>query len=422
MNEVASLAVITLALCAGGCSSPSITAVNLDPRSNEPEGIPYYLPKPYLIVTKNIRYIPTPTVGLTQTAAIPGSFDSNGGNTAKQASPGANLPGGNQQKKSGQPGASAQSAGAAADGAGAAGAAQRGGASATPAPGTNAPADSTGEPANSSGSIYGNQVFGPASIAVVPPASISDGLVPQEFFTYQIVYLPDLTQKYGLRIKGGSGEMRATENLINGWMHTGPGPIYLRDSFTADKVTAVGQAVSDIGQTLGQVALSAAGIPNLPGTSSLSSSRAAVNTGAPKPSQIRDYAQISVYELVLNTDASGKKSTAWQTMTNLPSFTRDWIELERAASSGGATQAPGQQENKDAETVIKKGLQDKGWIIAGITVSNDDQSMTVAVSGKQTGKNAGDLTSDAKTAAEDCIKTQNLKIEDGNIKVQTEIK
>jgi len=41
-------------------------------------------------------------------------------------------------------------------------------------------------------------------------------LVPQEFYTYNFVFLPDLTQKYGLRIKGGVGEMRATENLVNG--------------------------------------------------------------------------------------------------------------------------------------------------------------------------------------------------------------
>ncbi len=35
------------------------------------------------------------------------------------------------------------------------------------------------------------------------------GVELDSFFTYQIVFVPDLTQKYGLRITGGAGEIRA---------------------------------------------------------------------------------------------------------------------------------------------------------------------------------------------------------------------
>src|SRR5262245_8487405 len=59
-----------------GCHHPSITAVPLSPwNQGEPEGIPYYLPKPLLIISKNFRYIEESTVGLTPSAPIPGGFD-----------------------------------------------------------------------------------------------------------------------------------------------------------------------------------------------------------------------------------------------------------------------------------------------------------------------------------------------------------
>src|ERR1017187_3782079 len=82
-----------IVLCAplmGGCFHPYITAVDLN-NPSAPEGMPYYLPKPYIIISKNVRYIPTPTVGLTQTASIPNLFDPGtqkpaGGNGANNGS------------------------------------------------------------------------------------------------------------------------------------------------------------------------------------------------------------------------------------------------------------------------------------------------------------------------------------------------
>src|SRR4051812_26310310 len=93
--------IVTCVLISGGCTHPKITAVNLN-NPNAPEGMPYYLPKPYLVVSKNIRYIQTPTVGLTQTAPIPNSFDpafGNGGGGGADA--GAKDKGDSGDKKAG---------------------------------------------------------------------------------------------------------------------------------------------------------------------------------------------------------------------------------------------------------------------------------------------------------------------------------
>ena len=67
-----------------------------------------------------------------------------------------------------------------------------------------------------------------------------DGLKPEAFFTYHIVFVPDMTQKYGLKIKGGAGEIRAAMNLVNGWQFTGLGPYYMKDSSTAQNTLAAG--------------------------------------------------------------------------------------------------------------------------------------------------------------------------------------
>ncbi len=62
--------------CAKHQARPSITAVGLSPANRcEPHGIPYYLPKPLLVVAKNVRHIDESKVGLTGPAPIPGGFD-----------------------------------------------------------------------------------------------------------------------------------------------------------------------------------------------------------------------------------------------------------------------------------------------------------------------------------------------------------
>src|SRR5262245_56205231 len=69
--------------CAPGilwaCARPEVTAVSLNPcdgdKCGKETGIPFYLPKPLLIVSKNFRNIETPTVGLTDSVPIPVGYD-----------------------------------------------------------------------------------------------------------------------------------------------------------------------------------------------------------------------------------------------------------------------------------------------------------------------------------------------------------
>src|SRR5215475_13430821 len=71
------LAVVFGFLAVGiGCHGPEITAVPLSAwNRDEPCGIPFYLPKPLLIIAKNFRNIEEEKTGLTDSAPIPDGFD-----------------------------------------------------------------------------------------------------------------------------------------------------------------------------------------------------------------------------------------------------------------------------------------------------------------------------------------------------------
>mgnify|MGYP001015028552 CR=1 FL=1 len=65
-----------LMLVITGCAHPKITAVSLDPATfGRKTGIPFYLPKPLLIVSKNFRNIEEAKVGLTDPVNVPATFD-----------------------------------------------------------------------------------------------------------------------------------------------------------------------------------------------------------------------------------------------------------------------------------------------------------------------------------------------------------
>ncbi|MEM7453397.1 MAG: hypothetical protein AAF456_03475 [Planctomycetota bacterium] len=170
-----------------------MSAVRMSPGGEcEPCGIPYYLPKPLLVVAKNVRHIDEAKVGLTGSAPIPGSFD----NQADYANLNANV--------------------------------------SFPA----TPPDEDGGGGTEESGIDGTQPF--AREQMTPSDAWRDGITPDSFFSYQIVFVPDLSQKYGLQISGGPGEVRAAMNMVNGWMYTGMGPFYLKDSSTAQNRMACG--------------------------------------------------------------------------------------------------------------------------------------------------------------------------------------
>ncbi len=198
-----------------------ITAVGLSPGNQcESPGIPYYLPKPLLVVSKNVRHIDESKVGLTGPVPIPGGFD----NQAAYGDIKANV-------------------------------------TVPSSPGGEGKQAAALEAAKVAGAELSNaklmEGFGhsivPENMTPKADAAINDGLEIDSFFTYQIIFVPDLTQKYGLQISGGAGEFRAAMNMVNGWMYTGMGPFYMKDSSSAQNAMATGVAAMYTGRGVADV-------------------------------------------------------------------------------------------------------------------------------------------------------------------------
>jgi hypothetical protein len=76
------------------------------------------------------------------------------------------------------------------------------------------------------------------TVSASPPSTSGDLLA------WQIVYLPDLEQKYGLRFKRGWGKHDTAIQLSDGWMLAG---INMKaDADTANTIGAIGTAIKDI--------------------------------------------------------------------------------------------------------------------------------------------------------------------------------
>ena len=203
-------AVLLLALVAiSGCSfyrheRPRVTALPASPANQcEPPGIPFYLPKPLLVISKNFYHVEEPTVGLTDSAPIPDSFD------AQDKYGSVSLQGSFSRTSS------------------------------------NTPPNKAGADTGTSPDAESPTLHSPGAPTAPRTSDLpSDGLGPHMFFTYEIVFVPDLSQKYVLQVNGGPGEMRAAMNLVNGWQFTGLGPYYLKDSSTAQNHMARGVAIN----------------------------------------------------------------------------------------------------------------------------------------------------------------------------------
>jgi hypothetical protein len=130
--------VLAVALCCGACLGPKLEAHKI--RSDEQEAIPYYLPRPYLIVSKNF-----------------------------------------------------------------------------------APIQPTGK-------------------ATTPSKPDAD----KTRYAYQIVYLPDRCNQYGLRISRGIGTLQTRIELEDGWKFTGTD--LKTDSKTPETIAAIGEPIAEIGK------------------------------------------------------------------------------------------------------------------------------------------------------------------------------
>ena len=277
------LALLVLAISVLGChhhqQHKHITAYPLSPQlQNAPEGIPYYLPKPLLVIAKNVRHIDESKVGLTSPAPIPNAFD----DQSSYGSIKANVT----------------------------------------VPGTGAKAAQAGTGGTNLPSKFGaarSSVAGVEEI-MTPPANaeLKDELAPDSFFTYQIVFVPDLSQKYALQVRGGPGEVRAAMNLVNGWMYTGMGPYYMKDSSTAQNIMAIGVGAMFSGRAVADVVNEVGDLAAVAGKGSQERAAADVNDVLDKytrlarllqsetvaPQKMLNYAEIYIYEPTLMEDGS----------------------------------------------------------------------------------------------------------------------
>lgn len=267
--------VLMMGVAGCSCNHTEVTCYSAsDPC--EPEGIPYYLPKPLLIVTKNFRGVEDAGVGQLGVAPIPTSFD----NQAQYADVKANI-------------------------------------SSSVAPTTGSGKDGSTPPAGSKQTATmgtAGDTLTTNNNGVVPPGTFKDGVTPDTFYTYHIVFVPDLTQKYKIKIKGGAGEFRAAMSLVNGWMFTGLGPFYLKDSSTAQNILACGGALTLGGRGVADVVTSLADLSKVAGkpqTGTFDSTQVAGrlseiklimdrNGLRPEPLCLPNFAEIHVYESYLH--------------------------------------------------------------------------------------------------------------------------
>jgi hypothetical protein len=182
---------------------------------------------------------------------------------------------------------------------------------------------------------------------VTPSSLPDDGLAPDAFFTYHIVFVPDLSQKFGLKVRGGPGEVRAAMNLVNGWQFTGLGPFYAKDSATAQNVLASGTTAKLTGQGVADVVHSMADLAGVPGllgqprpsdifaddprVQKLSRSITALPLGL-QPMTLPRYAEIHVFEPRLGCDGQ----MTWVEIANL-AFDRQILGLTSAQTEDTST-------------------------------------------------------------------------------------
>jgi len=304
-----------------------------------------------MIVAKNFRNIEEAKVGLTDTAPIPDQFD----DQSKYADVNArtNFNGLNPNT--------------------------------TPGTETNTTTNSvTGTP---TATKSGQNLFSNSGAPLSPGEAPTDGLSPDTFFTYQIVFVPDLTQKYGLRIKGGVGEIRAAMNLVNGWQFTGIGPYYMKDSATAQNILSTGistrlggQAVADV--LKGVADLSAKGgttqntlvNSNSPAVSRISNALEALPHDL-TPMTLTNYAEIHVYEPHLTVDGQmcwneivtfsfdrqylGKKTITAELATTTAAVDKPAVSAEKPGQTGTTQNTlvgPGGSQEQVARNAVSHAL------------------------------------------------------------------
>jgi hypothetical protein len=310
------VSVCLLLLLVIGCkqASPQVTAVPLSAwNQHEPEGIPFYLPKPLLVIAKNFRYIEESKVGLTASPPIPNYFD----DQAKYGDVNSRTVFQRVQSDTGP-----------------------GNVSITEGP-TNVTVGSA------AAASVATPVLHSGGAPLTPNEAPRDSFAPETFYTYQIVFVPDLSQKYGLRIKGGVGEIRAAMNLVNGWQFTGLGPYYMKDSATAQNTLATGIGANLAASGVADVVNSVANAAEAFSGRGISGGSSTVTTtdvkevfqplqGLPPSQRLEGFAEIHVFEPQLN-QCDG--TVSWVPVTDL-SFYRDFFATRETSAHSKTESAP----------------------------------------------------------------------------------
>ena len=69
-----------------------------------------------------------------------------------------------------------------------------------------------------------------------------------DLLSFQIIYLPDLTEKHSLNIESGTGTLDTTITLVDGWKFTG---VNLKaDAKTSDVIQAIGSVIGNLPLTI----------------------------------------------------------------------------------------------------------------------------------------------------------------------------
>jgi hypothetical protein len=316
--------------------------------------MPFYLPKPLLIVSKNFRNIEESDHGEMGPVPIPNTFD----HQAEYADVKANI-------------------------------------SMAPAPATAAGGDGGGsaKAKTQSGGMSTADAAASTNPGLVPPGTFKDGALPDYFYTYQIVFVPDLTQKYALKVRGGPGEVRAAMNLVNGWMFTGLGPFYLKDSSTAQNILATGGAITLGGRGVADVVSNVADLRKAAGAARQSGPFDAGQLAdrvlqiklfmderglRPVPVVLPSFAEIHVYEPVLTSAGT----VEWHQIVD-HCFDRQILGLVSSAQGGrssppGGPSTPGQVPNPSLTPEVPKPKQDGGKPAAEPKSTGSDTSQIPA--------------------------------------------
>jgi hypothetical protein len=114
-------------------------------------------------------------------------------------------------------------------------------------------------------------------------------------YAYQIVYLPDQCNQYGLRISRGIGTLDSQIELEDGWKFTGTK--LKTDSKTPETIEAIGKPISEIGKAL---------IGQLGGSSRLGTATLDRDPGDELTDEGPEGADVALYDLF-----SGECQFAW---------------------------------------------------------------------------------------------------------------